>query len=148
MFRRDGLLVVVLTMGSWFFAGCPDSYCQHDHSALDAGHLEKLLHESLRGARASTKLVILSAQTLQEPSDLTLADFLVENEGNRCVVVLDVSPPLQYIIASLTLFIQEIEKTENETILSSLLMPWELGSYLDTVLITARLTSRFRTRFV
>ncbi len=34
-------------------------------------------------------LTIISA--LQEPSSLTLADFLMENEGKRCVVVLDVS---------------------------------------------------------
>lgn len=51
-----------------------------------------------------------SMSPYEEPSDLTLAEFLKENEGQRCVVVLD-----------------EIEKTENEVILSSLLMPWELG---------------------
>jgi hypothetical protein len=39
-------------------------------------------------------LVTLNVQTEQEPSDLTLANFLVENEGSRCVVVLDVSSPL------------------------------------------------------
>ncbi|CAL1705742.1 unnamed protein product [Somion occarium] len=51
-----------------------------------------------------------SMNPYEEPSTSTLADFLLENEGKRCVVVLD-----------------EIEKTENETYLSSLLMPWELG---------------------
>ncbi|KAI0705922.1 P-loop containing nucleoside triphosphate hydrolase protein [Cytidiella melzeri] len=51
-----------------------------------------------------------SMNPYEEPSASTLADFLIENEGKRCVVVLD-----------------EIEKTENDKILSSLLMPWELG---------------------
>lgn len=31
------------------------------------------------------------AEQMQEPTDLTLAEFLKENEGQRCVVVLDVS---------------------------------------------------------
>ncbi|EJF66311.1 P-loop containing nucleoside triphosphate hydrolase protein, partial [Dichomitus squalens LYAD-421 SS1] len=48
----------------------------------------------------------------EEPSDKSLKDFLIENEGKRCVVVLDAS---------------EIEKTQDEKILSSLLMPWEYG---------------------
>ncbi|KAF6763742.1 hypothetical protein DFP72DRAFT_986545 [Ephemerocybe angulata] len=39
-----------------------------------------------------------------------LAEFLVNNEGKRCVVVLD-----------------EIEKVDNEKVLWSLLMPWESG---------------------
>ncbi|KAI0340034.1 P-loop containing nucleoside triphosphate hydrolase protein [Trametopsis cervina] len=51
-----------------------------------------------------------SMSPYEAPSALTLADFLMENEGKRCVVVLD-----------------EIEKTENDKVLSSLLMPWELG---------------------
>lgn len=46
----------------------------------------------------------------EAPSTCTLADFLIANEGKRCVVVLD-----------------EIEKTHDEGILASLLMPWELG---------------------
>ena len=58
---------------------------------------------------------------------MTLADFLMENEGKRCVVVLDVSRNLSLLIRVLTSF-QEIEKTENEKVLSSLLMPWELGT--------------------
>nr|VWP02094.1 F-box and WD domain protein [Ganoderma boninense] len=45
-----------------------------------------------------------------EPSNHSLKEFLIENEGKRCVVVLD-----------------EIEKTQDEKILSSLLMPWEYG---------------------
>ncbi|KAJ3555793.1 hypothetical protein NM688_g2379 [Phlebia brevispora] len=51
-----------------------------------------------------------SMNPYEPPSTCTLADFLLENEGKRCVVVLD-----------------EIEKTEDEKFLSSLLMPWELG---------------------
>ncbi|KZT69829.1 hypothetical protein DAEQUDRAFT_765150 [Daedalea quercina L-15889] len=51
-----------------------------------------------------------SMSPYEAPSDCTLADFLIANEGRRCVVVLD-----------------EIEKTPNEKVLSSLLMPWELG---------------------
>ncbi|KAL4263752.1 AAA+ ATPase domain-containing protein [Pleurotus pulmonarius] len=51
-----------------------------------------------------------SLSPYEEPSDSTLAEFLVENEGKRCVVVLD-----------------EIEKTEDPKTLHSLLMPWELG---------------------
>ncbi|KAH9848862.1 P-loop containing nucleoside triphosphate hydrolase protein [Lenzites betulinus] len=46
----------------------------------------------------------------EEPSDRSLKEFLMDNEGKRCVVVLD-----------------EIEKTQDEKILSSLLMPWEYG---------------------
>ncbi|KAL0946488.1 hypothetical protein HGRIS_012706 [Hohenbuehelia grisea] len=46
----------------------------------------------------------------EEPSPSTLAEFLILNEGKRCVVVLD-----------------EIEKAEDEKTLHSLLMPWELG---------------------
>ncbi|KAI0929343.1 hypothetical protein AcV5_006638 [Taiwanofungus camphoratus] len=51
-----------------------------------------------------------SMSPYQVPSTCTLADFLINNEGRRCVVVLD-----------------EIEKTDDEKVLSSLLMPWELG---------------------
>ncbi|KLO14915.1 P-loop containing nucleoside triphosphate hydrolase protein [Schizopora paradoxa] len=45
-----------------------------------------------------------------EPSNRTLAEFLSENEGKRCIVVLD-----------------EIDKNEDEKNLWSLLAPWELG---------------------
>ncbi|KZP08725.1 P-loop containing nucleoside triphosphate hydrolase protein [Athelia psychrophila] len=51
-----------------------------------------------------------SMNPYEEPSSHTLAQFLLQNEGKRCVVVLD-----------------EIEKTEDEKALWSLLMPWELG---------------------
>ncbi|KIY50722.1 P-loop containing nucleoside triphosphate hydrolase protein [Fistulina hepatica ATCC 64428] len=51
-----------------------------------------------------------SLSPYEEPSPYTLAEFLSEHEGERCVVVLD-----------------EIEKTLNENALWSLLMPWELG---------------------
>ncbi|KIM86341.1 hypothetical protein PILCRDRAFT_816275 [Piloderma croceum F 1598] len=51
-----------------------------------------------------------SMSPYEEPSTVTLAQFLMHNEGKRCVVVLD-----------------EIEKTEDEKALWSLLMPWELG---------------------
>jgi len=51
-----------------------------------------------------------SMSPYEEPSDTTLTQFLMHNEGKRCVVVLD-----------------EIEKTEDEKALWSLLMPWELG---------------------
>ncbi|KAJ3511886.1 hypothetical protein NLJ89_g3842 [Agrocybe chaxingu] len=44
------------------------------------------------------------------PTTCTLAEFLINNEGKRCVVVLD-----------------EIEKTVDQKALFSLLMPWELG---------------------
>ncbi|KAH9832896.1 P-loop containing nucleoside triphosphate hydrolase protein [Rhodofomes roseus] len=51
-----------------------------------------------------------SMSPYEAPSTCTLADFLIANEGRRCVVVLD-----------------EIEKSPDEKALSSLLMPWELG---------------------
>ncbi|KAI6045623.1 P-loop containing nucleoside triphosphate hydrolase protein [Pisolithus marmoratus] len=51
-----------------------------------------------------------SMSPYEEPSSYTLAEFLLANEGRRCVVVLD-----------------EIEKTEDQKALWSLLMPWELG---------------------
>ncbi|KAI0086374.1 P-loop containing nucleoside triphosphate hydrolase protein [Irpex rosettiformis] len=65
---------------------------------------------TLRSTHDIWRSYSMSPYEVSEPSSLTLADFLLENEGKRCVVVLD-----------------EIEKTENDTILSSLLMPWELG---------------------
>ncbi|TFK30282.1 hypothetical protein FA15DRAFT_631335 [Coprinopsis marcescibilis] len=51
-----------------------------------------------------------SISPAEEPSNCTLSEFLVNNEGKRCVVVLD-----------------EIEKVGNEKVLWSLLMPWEHG---------------------
>ncbi|KAH9484421.1 hypothetical protein JR316_0003903 [Psilocybe cubensis] len=51
-----------------------------------------------------------SMSPYEEPTNCTLAEFLINNEGKRCVVVLD-----------------EIEKTVDQTALWSLLMPWELG---------------------
>jgi hypothetical protein len=42
---------------------------------------------------------------------------------------------MHYCCIDVPLSVQEIEKTENETILSSLLMPWELGPYYITLLI-------------
>ncbi|KAJ7193846.1 hypothetical protein GGX14DRAFT_587860 [Mycena pura] len=50
-----------------------------------------------------------SMSPCEEPSACTLAEFLINNEGKRCVVVLD-----------------EIEKVDEKT-LWSLLMPWESG---------------------
>ncbi|TFK54692.1 P-loop containing nucleoside triphosphate hydrolase protein [Heliocybe sulcata] len=57
-----------------------------------------------------------SMNPYEEPSSSTLAEFLIDNERKRCVVVLDV-----------LLILQEIDKTEDEKFLLSLLMPWELG---------------------
>ncbi|KAF9469384.1 P-loop containing nucleoside triphosphate hydrolase protein [Collybia nuda] len=51
-----------------------------------------------------------SMSPYETPTTCTLAEFLINNEGKRCVVVLD-----------------EIEKTHDEKTLWSLLMPWELG---------------------
>ncbi|KAF8891328.1 P-loop containing nucleoside triphosphate hydrolase protein [Infundibulicybe gibba] len=51
-----------------------------------------------------------SMSPYETPTTCTLAEFLINNEGKRCVVVLD-----------------EIEKTGDEKTLWSLLMPWELG---------------------
>ncbi|KAH7889497.1 P-loop containing nucleoside triphosphate hydrolase protein [Phlebopus sp. FC_14] len=56
-----------------------------------------------------------SMSPYEEPSSCTLAQFLLQNEGKRCVVVLDAS------------ILSEIEKTEDQKALWSLLMPWELG---------------------
>ncbi|KAJ7154208.1 P-loop containing nucleoside triphosphate hydrolase protein [Mycena filopes] len=50
-----------------------------------------------------------SMNPYEEPTSSTLAEFLINNEGKRCVVVLD-----------------EIEKVEEKT-LWTLLMPWESG---------------------
>jgi len=55
----------------------------------------------------------------------------MHNEGKRCVVVLDVGlitwwyHPFPYF----KIFKQEIEKTEDEKALWSLLMPWESGEH-------------------
>ncbi|KDR73661.1 hypothetical protein GALMADRAFT_228107 [Galerina marginata CBS 339.88] len=51
-----------------------------------------------------------SMNPYEAPTTCTLAEFLINNEGKRCVVVLD-----------------EIEKTVDQNALWSLLMPWELG---------------------
>ncbi|KAJ7073895.1 P-loop containing nucleoside triphosphate hydrolase protein [Mycena amicta] len=60
--------------------------------------------------RASHDLwTAFSMGSYEEPSTCTLAEFLINNEGKRCVVILD-----------------EIEKVEEKT-LWSLLMPWESG---------------------
>ncbi|PPQ84066.1 hypothetical protein CVT25_003669 [Psilocybe cyanescens] len=59
---------------------------------------------------AEIDLGVLISALYQEPTNCTLAEFLINNEGKRCVVVLD-----------------EIEKTADQTALWSLLMPWELG---------------------
>ncbi|KAJ7286471.1 P-loop containing nucleoside triphosphate hydrolase protein [Mycena rebaudengoi] len=53
-----------------------------------------------------------SMNPYEEPTNCTLAEFLINNEGKRCVVVLD-----------------EIEKVEEKT-LWSLLMPWESAAPL------------------
>jgi hypothetical protein len=56
----------------------------------------------------------------------------MHNEGKRCVVVLDVSVINvygTYVSSHSNTFEQEIEKTEDEKALWSLLMPWELGEY-------------------
>lgn len=53
-------------------------------------------------------------------------DFLKHNEGQRCVIVLEVSlttpPPTPYSPGH-----QEIEKAADKTVWHSLLMPWEWG---------------------
>lgn len=60
---------------------------------------------------------------------MTLAQFLMHNEGKRCVVVLDVGVVSFTARQCLTLNNQEVEKTEDEKVLWSLLMPWELGEH-------------------
>jgi hypothetical protein len=64
----------------------------------------------------------------EEPCTRTLSEFLLENEGKRCVVVLDVSIPAPFVVWCLTLLAQEIEKIDDEKALWSLHMPWEMGA--------------------
>ncbi|KAF9014148.1 hypothetical protein BDQ17DRAFT_1386670 [Cyathus striatus] len=59
-----------------------------------------------------------SMSPYETPTTCTLAEFLINNEGKRCVVVLD-----------------EIEKAENEQTLFSLLMPWELAGAVLTPIV-------------
>lgn len=66
---------------------------------------------------------------MQEPSSCTLAEFLIENEGKRCVVVLDVSVLQRWVGRGTDAVFQEIEKVEDQKALWSLLIPWELGSF-------------------
>lgn len=71
-----------------------------------------------------------SMNPYEEPSTLTLAEFLTDNEGKQCVVVLDVRnclDPSIWRYDSDTFFFQEIDKVVDEKTLFSLLMPWELG---------------------
>jgi hypothetical protein len=70
---------------------------------------------------------------VQELSTNTLSQFLIENEGKRCVVVLDVrsqrsaTRPKEPKEDDSLMNLQEIEKVDEPKILYSLLMPWELG---------------------
>lgn len=60
-------------------------------------------------------------------SQLTLEEFLIENEGRPCVVVLDVCRLVNVVLRRYTeYYFQEIEKTAKEN-LFSLLVPFELG---------------------
>jgi len=71
-----------------------------------------------------------SMSPYEEPSTLTLAEFLTDNEGKRCVVVLDVRDFLDLTPRrndSDTFLSQEIDKVVDEKTLFSLLMPWEHG---------------------
>jgi hypothetical protein len=71
-----------------------------------------------------------SMNPYEEPSTLTLAEFLTDNEGERCVVVLDVRVFLLYRLTETKFNIvspQEIDKVVDEKTLFSLLMPWELS---------------------
>ena len=88
---------IVDNMGlSRFAIGGAHAYGQYDDAAFHARHLEELFYESIRGTIPGSLSVALLSQLLfdsQEPSDSTLSDFLVENQGKRCVVVLDVCDP-------------------------------------------------------
>ena len=71
-----------------------------------------------------------SMSPYEEPSTLTLAEFLTDNEGKQCVVVLDVRNCLDLSVwryGSDIFIFQEIDKVIDEKTLFSLLMPWELG---------------------
>ena len=66
----------------------------------------------------------------QELSTNSLSQFLVENEGKRCVVILDVRTQRLTTLSKKTerlMNLQEIEKVEDPKVLYSLLMPWEFG---------------------
>ncbi|KAA1469228.1 P-loop containing nucleoside triphosphate hydrolase protein [Dentipellis sp. KUC8613] len=89
-----------------------------------SGHGKSLLARKF-GSLLDVPTHTVNMTTLRSPHDLwdsysmspyedattcTLSEFLLENEGKRCVVVLD-----------------EIEKTEDPRALYPLLMPWEIG---------------------
>jgi len=90
-----------------------------------------MFNESLRGTPLFHEVTLLDSVFVQELSTNTLSQFLIENEGKRCVVVLDVRsqhftvPDPKKFDSSMNL--QEIEKVEDPKVLYSLLMPWELG---------------------
>ena len=79
---------------------------QSSHDLWQCPSMSPYEVRNLSNSFPSRRILIL----LQTPSDRTLAEFLTENEGKRCVVVLD-----------------EIDKNEDEKNLWSLLAPWELG---------------------
>ena len=71
-----------------------------------------------------------SMSPYEEPSTLTLAEFLTDNEGKQCVVVLDVRGCIflsTWRNDSDSFLFQEIDKVVDEKTLFSLLIPWELG---------------------
>ena len=49
-----------------------------------------MFNESLRGMPLFHEVILQDPVFVQEPSTNTLSQFLIENEGKRCVVVLDV----------------------------------------------------------
>ncbi|KAF9010302.1 P-loop containing nucleoside triphosphate hydrolase protein [Hymenopellis radicata] len=65
---------------------------------------------TLRTAHDLWQSYSISSDQVSAGPPCTLIEFLINNEGKRCVVVLD-----------------EIEKTEDDSVLWSLLLPWELG---------------------
>ncbi|KAF8921812.1 P-loop containing nucleoside triphosphate hydrolase protein [Mucidula mucida] len=65
---------------------------------------------TLRTAHDLWQSYSISPDQVSAGPPCTLIEFLINNEGKRCVVVLD-----------------EIEKTKDDSVLWSLLLPWELG---------------------
>jgi hypothetical protein len=57
-----------------------------------------------------------------------LGEFLIENQGKRCVVVLDVRGSIyREIHADKYFSLQEIEKVDDPKSLNPLLLPWDIG---------------------
>jgi len=69
---------------------CSDTYRECNDLTIHARPVGFMFNESLRGMLLFHEFILQDPVFVQELSTSTLSQFLIENEGKRCVVVLDV----------------------------------------------------------